>query len=236
VARPRRPGILWVWSVAALVAAIGANLGAPVIAAGAVKGSLRTLLGTAQVDVALEAWPPLALWWGSVDRMTVLARDVQTGDLRLDQFDATFRRVRVDPRALYAERVLAIRSVESGHAHGAMSQEALARAFSRQPGVRVDMLALRAGGVRVRGAVRVLGTDVAVDGRARLVLNGHDSIDLILDRTTVAGVGPAAAIRGQLTTRVSSVLRVPALPLGLQLTNVRVEDGRLLLDAATGPS
>jgi LmeA-like phospholipid-binding len=236
VAPPRRPGTLWLWSVAVLAAAIGANLGTPVIAAAAVRGSLRTLLGTAQVDVALQTWPPPALWWGSVDRMTVRARDVQTGDLRLDQFDATFQGVRLDPRALYAERILVIRSVESGRARGTMSQEALARAIAQQRGVRVEMLALRSGRVLVRGTIRVLGADVAVDGSARLALHGHDSIDLILDRTRVAGVGSVAAIRGQLTTRVSPALRVPALPLGLRLTNVRVEDGRLLLDAATGPS
>jgi len=66
-------------------------------------------------------------------------------------------------------------------------------------------------------------------------LNGHDSLDLILDRATVPGVA-SLAFGGQLTTRVPSVLRIPALPLGLRLTDVQVGEGRLLLEAATGPS
>jgi hypothetical protein len=44
------------------------------------------------------------------------------------------------------------------------------------------------------------------------------------------------ALGGHLGTRLPSVLRIPALPLGLRLTDVQVAEGRLLLDAATGPS
>ena len=234
VAPLRRPGLLWRWSVGVLAAAVGVNLAAPAVAAGALRESLRTQLGTHQVDVALDTWPPSAPLWGSVDHMTVLARDVQTGDLHLDQFSATFRRLRVDPHALYADRALVIRSIGYGHAQGTMSQEALARAFARQPGVRIDTLELRSGRVFVRGAVRVLGTDVAVEGSGRLALNGHDSLDLILDRATLTGVA-SLAFGGQLTTRVPSMLRIPALPLGLRLTDVQVGEGRLLLEAATGP-
>jgi len=32
------------------------------------------------------------------------------------------------------------------------------------------------------------------------------------------------------------VMRIPALPFGLQLTDVRMDDGRLVLDAGMGSS
>jgi hypothetical protein len=77
--------------------------------------------------------------------------------------------------------------------------------------------------------------EVAVEGDGRFVVSGGDTLDLILDRATVTGAG-SVTLGGELTTRVPSVLRVSTLPLGLRLTEIRVEDGRLLLDAATGPS
>jgi len=89
--------------------------------------------------------------------------------------------------------------------------------------------------VTVRGTIRVLGTDIAVEGAGRFVLNGRDAIDLVLDRATVAGAVSSATLNGSLVARVPSVVRVPPLPLGLRLTAVHMDDGRLLLDASTDP-
>ena len=232
---PGRPGTVWRWSVGILAVALGANLAAPAVVAAAFARPLRTALGTDQVDVAVESRPAPALWWGRVDRMTVRARDVPAGDLRFEQFHGTFLGLRIDPRALYADRALVIRALHSGVAQASVSQAALASALARQPGVHVDALVLRRGGVTVRGTIRVLGADVAVEGDGALVLNGRDAIDLILDQATVAGAASSAVLKGRVVARVPSVMRVPPLPLGLRLTAVHMEDGRLLLDASTGP-
>jgi hypothetical protein len=226
---------VWRWSVGVLAAALVANLAAPVVAGAVFARSLRTVLGTDQVDVVAESWPPPALWWGRVDRMVVHARDVIAGDLRLERFSASFRGLRVDPGALYWDRALVIRATGSGTGQATVTQGALASALARQPGVRVDALTLRRGGVTVRGTIRVLGTDIAVEGDGRLVLNGRDAIDLVLDRATVAGAVSSATLNGRLVARVPSVVRVPSLPLGLRLTAVHMDDGRLLLDASTDP-
>ena len=236
MSRSSRPGALWLWSVGILAAAVGASLGTPAFAAAAFKETLIPILGTNRITVILEAWPPPALWWGRVGRMTVVALDARAGDLALEQFTATLYGVRVDPRALYADRALLIRSIAAGSARGLVSQEALARSLALQPGVRVDTVLLRPDGVVVRGALRVFGTDVAVEGAGRFVLAGSDTLDLILDRVTLGGSGASTVVGGRLATRIPSVLRIPPLPLGLRLTDVHTEDGRLVLDAATGPS
>src|SRR5262249_34340214 len=147
-------------------------------------------LATDQVDVVVESWPAPVLWWGRVDQMAVHARDVVVGDLRFERFSASFRGLRVDPRALYAAGALVVRSLQSGIAEAAVGQEALAGALARQRGVRVEAVLLRRDGVTVRGTIQVLGADVAVEGDGRLVLNGPDAIDLILDQATVAGAAP----------------------------------------------
>ena len=231
---PRRPGSVWFWSVGLLAAALAANLATPSLVGAAFARPLRTVLATDQVDVVVESWPAPVLWWGRVDQMAVHARDVVVGDLRFERFSVSFRGLRIDPRALYAAGALVVRSLQSGIAEAAVGQEALAGALARQRGVRVDMLVLRRDGVTVRGTIQVLGADVAVEGDGRLVLNGPDAIDLILDHATVAGAASPAMLKGRLVARVPSVLRVPPLPLGLRLTGLRMEVGRLLLDASTG--
>ncbi len=218
-----------------LAAALGANLATPAVVGAACARALRTALGTDHVDVVVESWPPPALWWGRVDRMAVRARDATAGDLHFERFSASFLGLRIDPRSLYADRALVIRALQSGTAEATIGQAALAAALARQPGVHVDALELRRGGVTVRGTIRVLGTDVAVEGDGWLVLNGRDAIDLILDRATVAGASSSAVLKGRLVARVPSVVRIPPLPFGLRVTAVHTDDGRLLFDASTGP-
>lgn len=232
---PGRPGRLWRWSVGILAAILGANLAAPAVVAAALARSLRTTLSTDRVDVVVESWPAPALWWGRVDRMSVLARDVPAGDLRFERFSASFLGLRVDARALYADRAFVVRALRSGLAQASVTQEVLAGALARQPGMRVGALVLRRGGLTVRGTMRVLGADVAVEGDGSLMLNGRGGIDLIVDRATVGGAASSATFKGRGLARVPSVVRVPPLPLGFRLTAMRVEDGRLLLDASTGP-
>lgn len=230
----RPSGRAWRWSVGVLAAAIAANLATPSLVGAAFARPLRTVLGTDRVDVAVESWPPPVLWWGRVDRMAVQARDVSAGDLRFERFTASFRGLRIDPRALYTGGTLVIRVPESGIAQATVAQAALAGALARQPGVRVDALVLRRDGLTIRGTIQILGADVAVEGDGQLVLNGPEAIDLILNRATMAGAVSSAMFKGRLATRVPSVLRVPPLPLGLRLTALHMDDGRLLLDASTG--
>ncbi|HYM90576.1 MAG TPA: DUF2993 domain-containing protein [bacterium] len=227
---------LWWSAVGILAAAVGVNLATPVVAAALVGEPLRTYLDAAGVDVTLEAWPPPALWWGRMDRITVAARDVRAGAQRLERFSATLGGVRVDPLALYLERAFVVRAIGSGHAQATISEAALARTLARDSGVRISALMLRPGRVLVRGAIRVLDTDVAVAGAGRLILSRGGTIDLLLDRALVTGATDPAAFKGQLTTRIPAVVRIPPLPFGLQLTGVRVDDGRLVLDAGLGSS
>jgi hypothetical protein len=160
------------------------------------------------------------------------------GDQRLEHFSATLGHVQVDPRALYVDRTFVIRTIGSGHAQATVSQDALARALARGPGVRITALTLRPGRVLVKGVIPMLGTDVAVDGAGRLVLSGGGTIDLILERATATTVAtrPTAFKGHVMTTRIPGVVRLPTLPFGLHLTNVRMDDGRLVLDAGMGSS
>jgi len=235
VPRAPRLGRLWAVVVGALALAVAVNLGTPLVAAAAFRGYLRTLLPSRGLDVRLVARPPLALWWGRVDLVTVAADDVQIGTLQLARFDATLSGVRFDPEALLVHHRVVVDSVRSGVAHATVSQAELAHALVLQPNVRVDSIVLRPGQVLLRGAVRVLGAELPAAGVGHLVLAGDEAIDLVLDHVTVAG-GPVPVPVGGAALTLKSVIVVPPLPFGFRLTAVRTDDGVLVLDAGTGAS
>jgi DUF2993 family protein len=235
---PRRGGLGWLWkfAVGILAGAVAVNLATPAIASAAFAAYLRGVLHTHEVRVGLAAWPPPALWWGRVDRLTVTARDAQMGALRLDTFVLTLGDVRFDPGALYVDHTLVVRSRGSGMARGTVSQGELARLLALQPGVRVDSVVVRPSGVLVRGAIEALGVSVPAEGSGRLVLSTDGAVDLVLEQLSVTGRGLPVSGSAKLRTRLRGVISLPPLPLGFRLTGVTMDNGRLVLNAGIAPS
>jgi len=229
---PRRK--VWLLAVGVLAVAVGANLGTPAVTGAALKGYLRSQLSGSRVEVDLQASPPIALWWGRAAMVTVAAHNVQMGTLGMERFDASFDTLRFDPQALYVHRTLVIRSLRSGSARATVTQEDLARALAHSPAIRVDSVVLQPGRVWVRGAIRAFGAELPAEGLGRLVLNGETAVDLILDSVVVAGGSLPGSVSGEAMT-IRSALEVPPLPFGFRLTGLRMENGRLVLDAGTGP-
>lgn len=229
---PRRK--VWLLAVGVLAVAVGVNLGTPAVAGAALKGYLRSQLPGSSVEVDLQASPPIALWWGRAAMVTVAAHNVQMGTLGMERFDASFDTLRFDPQALYVHRTLVIRSLRSGSARATVTQEDLTRALAHSPAIRVDSVVLQPGRVWVRGAIRALGAELPAEGLGRLVLNGETAVDLILDSVVVAGGSLPGSVNGEAIT-IRSALEVPPLPFGFRLTGLRMENGRLVLDAGTGP-
>lgn len=225
---------VWLLAVGVLAVAVAANLGTPAVAGAALKGYLRSQLPGGSVEVAVQASPPVALWWGRAARVTMVAHNVQLGTLGTERFDVTFETLRFDPQALYLHRALVIRSLRNGSAHATVNQANLTRALARSPTIRVDSVVLQPGRVWVRGAVRALGAEFPAEGLGRLVLNGETAVDLVLDSVVVAGGSLPGSVNGEAIT-IRSAIVVPRLPFGFRVTAVRVEDGRLVLDAGTGP-
>lgn len=229
-----RAGVVWWAAVVALVVAIGVSVGGPTVASAALDMALVRALNAERVQVEVAAWPPPALWWGRVDVLTVTARNLRIGALRVQSFDATLDHVQMDAGALYAERQIVIRSVGSGAARITVAQDALQGVLGAQSSVRDAVVTLHPGRVSVAATVGVLGMSLRAVGTGRLVLRGQQAVDLALDRVTVGGVPVPSAIVAQLIGGLNPVVDVGALPFGLHLTGVTVVEGEVIVDAAAG--
>ncbi|HLJ61218.1 MAG TPA: DUF2993 domain-containing protein [bacterium] len=229
-----RAGVLWWAVVVALVVAVGVSVGGPTVASAALDMALVRALDAERVRVEVTAWPPAALWWGRVDVLTVAARNLRVGTLRVQSLDATLDRVQMDAGALYAERQVSIRSLGSAVARFTVAQDALQSMLGAQPSVRDAVVTLHPGRISLAATVGVLGMSLQAVGTGRLVLRGEHAADLALDRVTVAGVPVPSAIVAQLIGGLNPVLDVGALPFGLHLTGVTVGEGEVIVDAAAG--
>jgi hypothetical protein len=231
----RRRLTLWGAAVGLLALVVAASLAAPLLAETALHIALVRSLGTADVAVTVRATPALALWWGDIAMLSVVARSVHLGQLAVAAFDATLRHVDVDAGLLYGSRRLAIRSVGNGVARVVVTPDNLAQLVASQPAVKRVVVHVQPGAIVVDGAVTVFGADVPVSLVGRLVVRDAAHLDLAVDRVTVMGgvtVPPDAA--GRLAASVNPVLDVGRLPFNLRLTGVTMGDGVVTLQAVAG--
>ncbi len=218
-----------------LAAALGVNLLTPPIASGVLRASLGGELGTSDVRVRVDAWPPSAVWVGRIDALTVAARHLRMGTLAVDALDLRLGDLRLDPEALYLARMLVIQHLGSGVARATVSEGALRQVLASQPSLRDVSVAIAAGRVSVGATVSVLGAPVRATGDGRLVVRDGTSVDLVLDRLAVAGVPLPAAVAEQVMRSVNPVVDVRSLPFSLRLVGLRVADGKATLDASVRP-
>lgn len=230
----RSPSTTWFLAVGLLAVATALSLATRSVTAALLRGALGRSLGTSDVRVDLVAWPPPAVWWGHVDVLSVAARTLRIGTLDVDAFDATLNQVELDPAALYRRGAVVVRSLGAGTARVTVSADALARVLASQASVRDAVVEVRAGHVILSATVSVLGAPLRAQGDGHLVLRNGTEVDLLLDRVTVGGVALPPPVVGRAMRAVNPIVTLNGLPFGLRLTGVTAEDGRVMLDAATG--
>ena len=239
VAKPARRTSwgLWLAVVALLTVALAASLGAPPLAAAAIRLALVRSLGTSDVAVTVEASPAPAVWWGNIGMLSVAARSVRIGRLEVAAFDAMLLHVVVDPGRLYGQRELTVRSVGSGVARVTVTANDLARLVETQPSVKQVMVRLTPGMIMLDGTMSAFGADFPASVAGHLVVRDATHLDLVIDRFTVlAGVPVPPDVASGLAASINPILDVGRLPFGLRLTDVTIGQSALVLRAAAGRS
>jgi hypothetical protein len=223
--------------VALLSAALAASLGAPPLAAAAIRLALVRSLGTGDIAVTVEASSAPALWSGNIGALSVAARSVRIGRLDVAAFDAMLLHVAVDPGRLYGQRELTVRSVGSGVARVTVTANDLARFVETQPSVKQVIVRLTPGTILLDGTVSALGTDFPASVAGHLVVRDATHLDLVIDRFTVMeGIRVPPDVAAGLAGSINPILDLGTLPFGLRLTDVTIGQSALVLRAAAGGS
>jgi LmeA-like phospholipid-binding len=228
--------VAWLIAVGVLGAALLGSLTASPAAGTALRIALARSLGTADIDVIVQSWPPPALWWGNIGMLSVAARSLRMGALDVAAFDATLRQVEVDAGLLYGRRQLAVRSVAGGTARVIVTADNLRRLVAAQPSVKQVVVHISPGAIVLDGTVAVFGAEFPASLLGHLAVRDPAHLDLVIDRVTVLGGLPVPPdVAARVTASINPILDVGRLPFDLRLTGVTIGDGVVTLNAAVGP-
>lgn len=171
------------------------------------------------------------LFGGRLGRVAVTGTELRTPDgLQIPRMDLRLRDVHLG----LLDRKL--EGIGSGDFSLALGQEAVnhflgARA-RRVGGVDVKdvSVALRGSQLMVRATPALMGLDLPSEVTGKPVLSGGDAVDFRADRAAVLGFRlPSFALR-ELEKRVNPVADFSGLKLPVQITRLRLQGGRLLVD------
>lgn len=223
------PRLIVMLLIVAVLAAIG-DSAARRLVEGQIAGQVRTAQGlTSTPEVTIHGWPFLTqLASGRFEDIEVTSRQVATGnspaDLQVDSVQARLRGVRVPVRDLISSGTASVQ-VDSAQVSGVVPYATLSRLLASRLGSTLTDVTVRprsADSLTLGGSYRGLAVQLPL----QLRLTGTR---LVLTVPADAASSPAVAA---VARRVGMQLTVPALPYGLRVRSLQVQDDGLHLGAS----
>ncbi|MBS3986030.1 MAG: DUF2993 domain-containing protein [Selenomonadales bacterium] len=214
-----------------LILLVLAEVSAPRLIARGLELGLRRTLGT-DVEIKLDAYPSLRLLLGHFEELSVVARGVNLGGLTVEEYTLAAEQVTVNLRELLARREL--RFVNQGRltvqvtvAEGELSS------FLREkmPALKDWRVQINAGNAVVIGKIPLQAFDLDVRVHGKFQALGKEKIAFVPERAEVQGVELPAALVQALLQDAQFYIDLKAAPMPLELIDVKMEPGRLIVRA-----
>jgi hypothetical protein len=214
-----------------LILLVLAEVSAPRLIARGLELGLRRTLGT-DVEIKLDAYPSLRLLLGHFEELSVVARGVNLGGLTVEEYTLAAEQVTVNLRELLARREL--RFVNQGRltvqvtvAEGELSS------FLREkmPALKDWRVQINAGNAVVIGKIPLQAFDLDVRVHGKFQALGKEKIAFVPERAEVQGVELPAALVQALLQDAQFYIDLKAAPMPLELIDVKMEPGRLVVRA-----
>lgn len=214
-----------------LILVVIAEVSAPRLIARGLELGLRQTLG-ADVEIRLDAYPSLRLLLGHFEKISVVARSVNLGGLEAEEYTLAAEQVTVNLRELLARRE--IKFVNQGRlivqitvAEGELSN------FLRDkiPVLKDWRVQISAGNAVAIGKIplQAIELDVRVHGKFQAL--GKEKIAFVTERVEVQGIELPAALVETLLEDAQFYIDLKAAPMPLELIDVKMEPGRLIVRA-----
>jgi hypothetical protein len=214
-----------------LILLVLAEVSAPRLIARGLELGLRRTLGS-EVEIKLDAYPSLRLLLGQFEELSVVARGVNLGGLTVEEYTLAAEQVTVNLRELLARREL--RFVNQGRltvqvtvAEGELSS------FLREkmPALKDWRVQINAGNAVVIGKIPLQAFDLDVRVHGKFQALGKEKIAFVPERAEVQGVELPAALVQALLQDAQFYIDLKAAPMPLELIDVKMEPGRLIIRA-----
>jgi len=208
-----------------------AEVSAPRLIARGLELGLRRTLG-ADFDVRLDAYPSLRLLLGHFAEISVVARGVNLGGLEAEEYSLAAEQVTVNLRELLARRELKFinqgrLTVQVTVAEGELSS------FLRDkmPVLKDWRVQINEGNAVAVGNIPLEAIDLDVRVHGKFQALGKEKIAFVTERVEVQGIELPSALIQVLLEDAQFYIDLKAAPMPLELIDVRMEPGRLIVRA-----
>ena len=182
-------------------------------------------------DVSIGGFPFLTqAFGGRYDSVSVVAVDVDAGELTIGRLDATLTGVSVPLSDVLSGSVTEV-PVASVRATALVGYDEL----SRRSGDRRLTVVPSGDRLRVTGSASVLGQTVTASALSSVRVEGG-ALVVTAESYSVGGAAASAAVTRALGGRLDLRIPVTGLPYGLQVSGVRVTPAGVEVDAGAGPT
>lgn len=214
-----------------VVLVVIAEISAPRLIARGLELGLRRTLGS-DVEVRLDAYPSLRLLLGQFDHLTVVARGVDLGGLTAEEYALAAEQMTVNLRQLLARREL--RFVNQGRltVQVTITEGELSNFLrGRLPALQDWRVQINEGSVIAVGKIPLVHTDVDVRIHGKFQALGKEKIAFVPERAEVQGIELPAALLQVLMQQAEVYIDLEAAPMPLELIDVKMEPGKLVVRA-----
>jgi len=225
---------LFIALLVAFVLAV-ATFAAPYAISRGLEMGLNRTLG-ADVLVRLASYPSLRLLLGQFDQISIEATNVNLGGLVVNSYSLVAENVAVNMRELFTRRELRFRNEGRMQVRLAISEEELNKYLLKTiPALRGFQLQLHAESATVLGQVPLLNASFELVVRGKFVALGKDRVAFVPESVEMMGVALPPALLEAALRDTEFYMDLGAAPMPLELTDVKMEPGQLIIRARVLP-
>jgi len=214
-----------------LVLVVLVEVSAPRLIARGLEMGLRRTLGS-NAEIRLDAYPSLRLLLGQFEELTVVTRGIDLGGLKAEEYTLAVEQITVNLRQLLARREL--RFVNQGRltVQVIITEGELSNFLrDRIPALKDWRVQISADNAEAIGKIPLQNIDLDVRVRGKFQALGKEKVAFVPELVEVQGAELPSALVQTLLQDSELYIDLKAAPMPLELTEVKMESGRLVIRA-----
>lgn len=212
-----------------VVLVVAAGFAAPHLIARGIEIGFDRILGvSAAVD--LQAYPSLRLLLGRFDSLTIVTNDVPLGGIQAREYRVALQQVAVNLRKLLFNRELEFTEPGEMHITIVISEAELSRyLWAQLPLMEGWQVLINPDEILLSGQAHILNSQLGAEIRGGLSAVDGDKVHFAIRSVQLQGVPVPAELAMAAFLGSEFYIDLSEAPVPLQLTEVRLEAGQLVL-------
>lgn len=221
----------WIVLVVLVALVVVAEFSSPYIISRGLEMGLHKTLG-ADVKLRLQAFPSLRMLLGQFEHLSVVAKNVELGGLMVSQYEVVAQDIDLNLRTLLLRQELEFKNQGTLETQITVAEGELSRhLWENIAELKGWLVQINQGSVTVVGQAPILNANMDVRVTGKFVPLGTDKLAFEPEQVELQGVALPQAIVDAIMQGSQFYIDLKAAPMPLELLDVKMEPGQLILRA-----